>query len=265
MTNIPALTFAGLRYSLAFQLLLFWGFCSQQVHSITKISRKTLTQLIMLGVLFYTLTQGAQFLGLAYLPAVTVNLLLSFTSIVVAMLGTILLQEHPTAWQWIGVGFSILGAVIFFYPVDLATGEIIGYTAVVIGLFANAASSILGWEINRRGDVSPLNITLVSMGIGGILLLIIGTALQGDPTLDCNSWLIILRLALINTAFAFTLWNHTLKKLGALESSIINNTMIIQIPILAVLFLGESLSVKGVVGIVVVGIGVLIVQIARKK
>lgn len=79
------------------------------------------------------------------------------------------------------------GGSDFFYPVDLAAGEIIGYTAVAIGVLANGASSILGRGINRRGEVSPLNVTIVSMGIGGILLLVLGIGFQGMPNLDWQS------------------------------------------------------------------------------
>lgn len=111
LVDIPPLTFAGMRYSMAF--LLIWGLRSKKISEIKTISRSTLGRLVLLGFLFYTLTQGAQFLGLAYLPAVTVNLLLAFTSIVVALLGIALLGEYPTGWQWFGVTLSIAGAVIF--------------------------------------------------------------------------------------------------------------------------------------------------------
>jgi drug/metabolite transporter (DMT)-like permease len=244
--------------------LLIWGWRNREIGKLLKISRKSFGQLTLLGILFYTLTQGAQFVGLAYLPAVTVNLLLSFTSIIVALLGIALLGEHPTSWQWFGVAISIGGALIFSYPIDLAAGEFIGYAAAILGLLANAVSSVFGREINHRGEVSPLNVTIVSMGMGGILLLILGVSLQGLPALDWKNWLIILWLALINTAFAFTLWNLTLKILPAMESSIINSTMTIQIPILAVLFLGESLTLKELTGMVMAGIGVLIVQVKRR-
>jgi drug/metabolite transporter (DMT)-like permease len=264
LAEIPALTFAGLRYSLAFVFLCLWGLWTKKVGGFTKISRNTLGQLALLGVCFYTLTQGAQFLGLAYLPALTVNLLLSFTSILVTLLGIPILGERPTGWQWFGVALSIVGAMVFFYPVDLGAGEMIGYIAVVTGILANAASSILGREINRRGEVSPPNVTVASMGIGGFLLLVLGIGFQGLPILDWKSWLIISWLALINTAFAFSLWNLTLKTLPAMESSMINNMMMIQIPILAVIFLGESLSVKELAGMVLAGLGILLVQTLRR-
>jgi drug/metabolite transporter (DMT)-like permease len=63
---------------------------------------------------------------------------------------------------------------------------------------------------------------------------------------------------------AFTLWNHTLRTLSAMESSIINNTMLIQIAVLAWLFLGESLSWRMVLGMVLAALGTLLVQVRRR-
>jgi hypothetical protein len=59
----------------------------------------TWLRLLGLGLLLHTLTQGAQFLGLAYLPAVTVNLMLSLSSVVVALVGIVLLAERPSLKQ----------------------------------------------------------------------------------------------------------------------------------------------------------------------
>ena len=72
-------------------------------------------------------------------------------------------------------------------------------------------------------------------------------------------------LAVVNTALAFTLWNLTQRTLSAIETSIINNTMLIQIAILAWLFLGERLSVRAIVGLALAAIGTLIVQLRRAK
>ena len=70
-----------------------------------------------------------------------------------------------------------------------------------------------------------------------------------------------LTLAAVNSAFAYTLWNHTLRTLTAVESSIINNTMLFQIALLALVFLGERLTGRGVMGMVLAGLGTLIVQL----
>ena len=44
------------------------------------------------------------------------------------------------------------------------------------------------------------------------------------------------------TAFAFTLWNLSLQRLSAVESASVNNTMLVQIALLAWLLLGERLT-----------------------
>jgi len=54
-------------------------------------------------MLFYAVAQGAQFVALAYLPAITVSLLLNFSTVVIALLGIVFLTERPGLQQWGGV------------------------------------------------------------------------------------------------------------------------------------------------------------------
>ena len=103
------------------------------------------------------------------------------------------------------------------------------------------------------------------MGVGGITLLVAGLAIQGLPSLSLSNWAIIALLAVVNSAFAFTLWNHTLRTLSAMESSLINNTMMIQIPVLAWLFLDEEPSIVQILGMILAGGGILIVQLRWRR
>jgi drug/metabolite transporter (DMT)-like permease len=215
----------------------------------------------LLGLLVYAITQGAQFVGLAYLPAVTVSLLLNFTSVVVALLGIALLAERPSGLQWAGVGACLVGAFTYFFPVSLPAGQAFGLAVVVLGVFANAASAVLGRHVNRAGDLDPLTVTLASMGVGSLALLGAGAAVQGVPPLSLADWAIIGWLAVVNTSFAFTLWNHTLRTLPAMESSIVNSTMLMQIALLAWLFMGEQLTLQQIAGMALVALGVLSVQL----
>jgi drug/metabolite transporter (DMT)-like permease len=103
------------------------------------------------------------------------------------------------------------------------------------------------------------------MGIGSLLLLLIGVLVQGFGNLGWQGWLLVAWLAIVNTAFAFTLWNHTLRTLTAVESSVINSLMMPQIAVLAFVFLHEALNGKEIVGLVLVGVGVLVVQLQKKR
>lgn len=263
LQELPPITFAGLRYSLAFICLFVLLLFNKARGQLNLIQKQTWARLVVLGLVFYAATQGASFLALAYLPAVTVNLLWSFSSVTVAILGVFWISEVPSGIQWGGIFLAILGAFIYFYPVAIPKSQIIGVVFALVGILANAVSSIMGRQINRSGLYHPLVITVVSMGVGSLVLITTGLITEGVPTIGLKSLLIIIWLALVNTAFAFTLWNHTLRTLTAVESSIINGTMLIWIPILAVLFLGESISGKELIGLFAVGLGTLIVQLKR--
>jgi drug/metabolite transporter (DMT)-like permease len=263
LEDIPPLTFAGLRYMLAFLCLLPLVFRPAHLEPLRHLGRPGWGSLLFLGLLLYTVTQGSQFLALAYLPAVTTSLLLNFTTVMVALMGIMLLAEQPGRWQWAGMLINIGGILLYFYPVDLPTGQIFGIIVALVGVLANAGSAILGRQVNRAGRISPLAVTVVSMGVGAVVLLATGIAVQGFPALSPTSWLIVGWLAVVNTAYAFTLWNQTLRTLSAVESSIINNTMLIQIAVLAWVFLGERLSWQEVFGMVLAGVGVMMVQLRK--
>ncbi len=175
LVEIPPITFAGLRYILAFFCFIPFVIKKKYIFEIRQLKPVQWKKLIFLGLIFYTFTQGAQFLGLSLLPSVTVSLMLNFTP------------------------------------------------------------------------------------------LIVGITMSGFPTISLKNWLFLIWLATINTAFAFTLWNLTLRSLTAIESSIINGTMLIQIAILAWYFLGESISFQEGIGMIVAATGVVLVQIKRKK
>ena len=264
--NLPPITFAGLRYSLGFLVLLpFVLFNSARRLTLTGISRAGWMRLVLLGVLLYGLTQGAQFVSLSLLPAATLTLLLNFTPIVVALLSALQGDESPSAGQWGGALLSVLGATIYFLPLTLARGQALGLAVGLFGMLANTAASLLGRRINRRGQLSPLVITTVSMGVGGLILLIVGAGTQGFGDLTFRQWAIIAWLAIVNTALAFTLWNNSLRVLTAVESSVINNLLLPQIAILAWIFLGEALTGRQIAGIALVGVGTLIAQLKQQR
>src|SRR5690606_11599508 len=133
--EIPALTFAGLRYTLAFLCLLPLVFRNRQnLTSVRQLRRMDVLRLVALGLICYTAPQGSHCASPGYLPAATLNLLLGFTSVVVAALGLFLLREIPSRTQWGGLLLYLLGAVIFFYPIAFSQTEFLGVIVALIGV-----------------------------------------------------------------------------------------------------------------------------------
>jgi drug/metabolite transporter (DMT)-like permease len=258
---MPPITFAGLRYLLAFLCFIPFVLKKKYAVEIRNLTTVQWQKLVLLGFIFYAFTQGAQFLGLSLLPAVTVSLMLNFTPLIVAVMGIRLLDERPTLPQWLGAALFIAGILCYFFPLSFTGNQVIGLIIMAIGVLANSGASILGREINRNRDISPLVVTFVSMGVGALLLLTIGFELEGVPHINLKNWGLLLWLAVINTAFAFTLWNHTLRTLTAMESSIINGTMLIQIAVLAWVFIDEKIILHEGVGMIIAAMGAVLVQI----
>jgi drug/metabolite transporter (DMT)-like permease len=259
LDEIPPLTFAGLRYTMAF-LILLPGLGKHRAE-IRAFSAREWGRLAVLGLVFYTLTQGGQFLTLNHLEAVTFSLLLNATSVLVAVFGILALREMPSPLQWGGIVLFVAGVLVYFFPASGSAGRALGFVLAGCTVCANAAAAVLGRSVNRDRAIPPLVVTAISMGVGAVSLLAIGWTVQGLPPISLRGWAILLWLAVVNTALAFTLWNRSLQELSAVESSLINNTMLVQIAVLAWLFLAEPLSLRDGVGLILAAVGILLAQL----
>jgi drug/metabolite transporter (DMT)-like permease len=262
--DLQPLSFAGLRYMVAAAVLLPLGIRALRSRRGAPIDGRLAARVIVYGLLFVALAQGAQFAALAVLPATAVNLVLSTIPVAVALIAIGRRSEAPSPGQGAGVLLLIVGAVLYFGPIDIGAAGLLGIGAAAVCVAASAASSHLGRDLARDAIArlgGAIGLTAISMAVGAVVLLAAGLFVEGPPALDLRGWAIITWLGVVNTAFAFTLWNHTLRVLTAVESSVINNTMLIQIAILAVIFLGERLGPLQVAGLACAAIGALTVQL----
>ncbi len=258
--GLEPITFAALRYGLAAVVVVIWMVVRERPRTmLAGMDRPTVLRVVALGVVMYALTQGAQFVAIDNQPAATTSLVLSLTPLLVAGFGVISLGEIPASRQVAGAVLVVVGAWSYFSG-DLGATAV-GMVAAVVGLLAGVAASLLGRQINREGQLSPVVVTALSMSVGAIILILVGLTAEGIPSVSLRAWAIIVWLAVVNTAVAFTLWNLSLRRLSAVESAGINNTMMIQIAVLAWAFLDESFGVPEMLGIALVSIGVFLTQV----
>lgn len=257
--DLAPVTFAGLRYTLAALVLLGWT-ASRPAHrrQLAGLDRSVVKRLVVLGVVFFGVTQGAQFVAIDSQPAATASLMLSLTAFAVAVFSVRSLGERSSARQFLGAALVAAGAIVYFSG-DLGATAV-GLIASFVGLTANVAGSILGRSVNRDHALDPVIVTTVSMGTGALVLAVTGLVIEGRPTVTMTAGVIIGWLAVVNTAVAFTLWNKSLRHLSAVESAAINNTMLVQIAALGWIFLNEPPGALGVIGVLVVSLGVFLTQ-----
>jgi drug/metabolite transporter (DMT)-like permease len=257
--NLPPLTFAGLRYAVAAVVLVAVTAMTRRTRAeLRAMSAVTLRRLTVLGVVFYAITQGAQFVAIEAQPVATTSLALSLTPLLVAAASGRLLGEPPSSNLLVGAVLVPVGAAAYLSAGLGAT--LTGMTAAAVALGANVTASLLGRSVNRADHTSPLVTTSVSMTIGAVVLLGVGFGADGFVALSLRAMAIIVWLAVVNTAVAFTLWNHSLRHLGAGESAVINNTMLLQIAVLGWIFLDEAPTPVQWLGMLVVSAGIAIAQ-----
>lgn len=266
LKDIPPLTFSGLRYSLASLILL--GIIASKAEYRNTARRQTQRwwrQIASYGLVFVAITQGTQFVALALLPAITVSLMLNLTPLIVLILGVAFLREVPSLTQVCLIVLAVVGAMLYFYPTGVPASEILGVAVVIVSLVANAVSSVMGRSINRDRVVSPLVVTGISMAFGAVLLLAAGLITERATALSPLSGLYVIWLSVANTAFAFTLWNTSMQTLRAVDMSIINCTMMPQIVILSIWFLGEMPSLLDWAGLAVLAISITLMQVIQAR
>lgn len=256
LTDIQPLTLVGLRYLIASIVLVPIALTRGEHH---KITGDSWWKLAVLGFLGYTVAQGLQCVGLSYLPAVTVTLILNFTPLVVMILNLLMTGETPKKDQIAGMALMLIGAVLFFSD-KLGGYTITGVAITFISGLGWAGYMVAGKILFKEKRVSPLGNTAFAMGFGTALLSASALLVEGLQPIPVTGWVIIIWLGVVNTAAAFFMWNHALETLDAFELSVLQNTMLIQITALSMIFLGERLTPVKYLYMALVFIGVYIVQ-----
>jgi drug/metabolite transporter (DMT)-like permease len=221
--------------------------------------------LVAAGICGYTLGQGLQFVSLTYLPAVTNTFVLNFTPIFVLVLGILFLKEKVSRLQLLGLPVALLGAYVFFSERLVGAGQQIGILTVTVSGLSWAIYLIIVRKIQRVGSFGSLKLTTLTMGIGTAGLVLLAAVFDGPKPISLNDLLIILWLSIVNTALAFLLWNHALRSIRAYELSVIQNSMLVQVAVLAWIFLDEPVTYLMTLGMDLVIVGVVLVQLPTTK
>jgi drug/metabolite transporter (DMT)-like permease len=261
LEHVGPLTIAGLRYFGGFVLLL--PMLAVQREVFRRRPTRHWWQFLLMGILSFTIGNGALFWALQRLPATTGSFLGNLIPIPVLFLGIIFLRELPTAWQIIGLFVALGGNWLFFSP-GLERGQPLALLAIGVAVLAFSAFSILTRQLTRSRQVSLLAVTAFPLALGGGLQLILGLSLEGWPQMPPLTWGYILLLIAVHTALGYLLFNHAFEELTALEMNMLLNLIPFSTAIWAWLLLGERLVWPQQLGMVLTVGGMTLVQLFRR-
>jgi drug/metabolite transporter (DMT)-like permease len=220
--------------------------------------------LIVLGLAGYAINPLGYNLGLTVLDVSWVAVLLGVNnSLQVLIWSALLLRERPTRLQLGAIAVAMVAIVGFQMPDAGPDRWALAPTSAVI---ASGVGYAL-WIVGNRSLVSrmhPLDLACPSMLAGSVPVLLIGVATEGLPSLTAAQWLLVIVLAVVNTAAAFTVWTHTQRTLTAYQSAAINNTMTVQTALLAFVFLKEPLTAGQWIATIGIMSATLVIQLTGR-
>lgn len=267
--GIGPVTLAGLRYTLAAATL---GVARVVIPTREgrrpgfSVGRPTLWQFIGLGLAGYLVAQGFQYAGQYYVTPTQAGVLLSTgNTLLVLLIGGLWLRERPSGRQGVGIALALGGALLFYFPFAVAPENLLGIGMILLSGVGYALHLTANRRFLVRGAIKPLDLVLYPMIVGAFAMVLLGLVLEPWPGLTWRLIGLLFWLGPINGGLAFFLWTYTQKQLQAFESSTLNNTMLLQVAALDALLLGGGPGPKGLVSLVIVGLGITLVQVSGRK
>lgn len=269
ISTIPFLTY---RFGLATIFgVLFILFRKEKIFK----SWKSFFELILYAVLVSSVSLGLLFWGLENTNVVEEALITSTTPLITAVFGVILLHEHVTKRERIGTIIAFLGTVFVILEPLISNGlkefHVFGNILVLGYVIVTAVASIMAKRLLRSGLSA---ITLTNFGfIAGFVSMAIFSFFMGQGffpvsevmNLELKYHLGVIYMALISGTLGFFLWNTAQKTIEVGEVALFSYLLpIFSIPV-AVLWLGEKITIPFLFGASVIAIGVLIAEYKKPK
>jgi len=259
------LGFAGVRFTLAAILLLPLALPRLRAVRVWTADRRSLLGVVIYGLLMFCVAQVGFYVALGDLSAATVGLLMGLAPVVTAVVTMRSRQERASLLQVLGIGVLIGGVLVYFGVEPPAAGLSVALLAGIAIPIVVGGSARLGRYLAldaRRLYGGPLGLTALAMTVGGVTTLTLAIVVEGMPAFSPRAWLLIVWLAAINTALAYTLWTQTQRTLRAVEASVLADLTVILIALLGWVALGEALDPLQIAGLLLAVTGVFLVQLA---
>jgi drug/metabolite transporter (DMT)-like permease len=220
--------------------------------------RRAIVQMVVVGLLL----QAAQFVGiflaLQYgVAAGLVALLAGSSPMLVAVLATVLLDEHLAPVQWLGSAIGVAGVVLAVAEELNASGSALGFFFAVMGL-----TGLVGGTLIQRASgttVDPRAANSIQLAVAAVVIAPLAAFTEGfSLTAQALAPLAWLTFGLSIGAVMLFFWLLRNEKSGEATSFLYlvpATTAIAGVPIL-----GQPLSLGAVIGLVFAFVGVRMVS-----
>jgi drug/metabolite transporter (DMT)-like permease len=236
-------------------------------HSSAAVTGRDWLGLLGLGIVGQCLYQYCFVAALSQTSVANSALLIAATPVLIA-LTTAAFGQEPVGWQhWAGVALSLAGIYIV-----VGQGAHIGGSSLRGDMTMLAA--VVCWTAYTLGSKplmerhSPVGVTGLSMIIGSLLYVpAVSSHLRAVrfENISAVTWLTIVYSALFALCIAYTIWYAAVREIGSARTSIYSNLVPVVAMVTAVVFLGEALALRKLVGATAVLAGVVLTRVGAVR
>jgi drug/metabolite transporter (DMT)-like permease len=268
-SEVTPIIFVALRYTIACPfLVLIVALVRKQTETRGSV-RKVWPLILVAGIAGPFLSQMLQYIGLSLTTAGETLLLLNLSPVFAVIMAAPVLKEPITSTKTGGLALAMLGVVLIMLggtsiDAEFDSLRLLGDIIIIVSTFLFAINGIVGKIAVESVDSASL--TLYStLSIVPFLWLTAATTedINIIPQMSPASWMIILWIAVVNTAIAFMLYYESMKHIEASKVQIALNLIAVWGVIMSVIVLGEMISPLQILGGISTIIGVVISQRSR--
>ncbi|WP_035304866.1 EamA family transporter [Actinokineospora inagensis] len=261
---------AGMRAGLAaIMLLIAVALFRPQILHIRRTNWRTTIAYGLIGV---AAVQFLFFVAVARLPVGVAMLLEYMSPILVALWVRFVRHVHLPRLSWIGTGLALVGLVLVAQVWSGLRIDTIGLVAGLAAALCSAGYYLIGER--GAGEQHPIGMVTWGMAVGAIGLFVAAppwnlpvdrlTATTAFGDHQYPVWVLLITVAALSTAVAYTLSTASLRDLPSTVVSVLALSEPVVATLLAWLMLGEVLDPTQIVGMVVLLGGALLVQLAAR-
>ena len=256
ISEVPTYNFLAIRFIIAFMIssLIF-------IRHMMKIGKKELKYGTILGILLYS-SFAFQTVGLNYTTVSKSAFITGFSVVLVPVFSSIMTKTKLNSKICISVTLALIGLGMLTLNqgiADINIGDI--YTLISAVLYAFYIIFVGKYTVN----VESISFAIIQIGAVGLLSMLTSFFIEKPiiPT-SYNIWGSIIMLSVVCTSGAFIIQNVAQKYTTATHTALIYTAEPVFAAIFAYIVSGETLSLIGFFGAVLILLGTLISEIDFK-
>jgi DME family drug/metabolite transporter len=247
------------RMLLATPLLLFgaWRLLGRKMFAIQRRDRF----ILLLSGTLLAISHASYFIAIRYAGVTIATLItLCIAPIIVSSLGVVFKLEKMSQRFLMAFGMALLGTILLVGFDNAGAGDNLLWGTVFSLLAAATYASVIVAGRFLAADYHPLQVTSLSFTIATILLFLVNLVNGFEPVQNSESWLWILYLGLVPSAFAYWIFQMGLRSVSASAASIIGMLDPLVAALLAWGFFGETLAPSSIFGAILLILSIFLLS-----